>query len=131
MNLITSKNLSLVLGISFLAAGILGFIPNPLVSSDGIFAVNTMHNLVHILTAGAFIAGALVSEKTARLTLQSIGIAYVGVTILGFLTEGHLLLGLVHINEADKWLHAGLAVVILIAGFGLPKWQARQVVHAV
>jgi hypothetical protein len=85
-----------------------------------------MHNWVHILTAGVFIAGALYSQKAARVTLQSVAIAYVGVTILGFLTEGHLLLGLVHINEADKWLHAGLALVILVAGFGVPKPQARQ-----
>jgi len=126
MNFITSKNLSLVLGIAFLAAGILGFIPNPVVSPDGLFAVNTIHNLVHILTAGVFIAGALGSESVARVTLQSVGVAYVGVTVLGFLTEGHLLLGLVHINEADRWLHAGLAVVILVAGFGLPRLQARQ-----
>jgi len=126
MNFITSKNLSLVLGIAFLAAGILGFIPNPVVSPDGLFAVNTIHNLVHILTAGVFIAGALGSESVARVTLQSVGVAYVGVTVLGFLTEGHLLLGLVHINEADRWLHAGLAVVILVAGFVLPRLQARQ-----
>lgn len=130
MNYITSKNLSIAFGIAFFAAGILGFIPNPMVSPDGLFEVNAMHNLVHILTAGVFIAGALFSEKAARVTLQSVGIAYVGVTILGFLIQGHLLLGLVHINEADKWLHAGLALVILAAGFGVPKLQARQAATA-
>lgn len=130
MNYITSKNLSMAFGIAFLGAGILGFFPNPLVSPDGLFEVNAMHNLVHILTAGVFITGALVSEKAARVTVQSVGIAYVGVTILGFLTKGHLLLGLVHINEADKWLHTGLALVILAAGFGLPKLRARQAINA-
>ncbi|MEE4378126.1 MAG: DUF4383 domain-containing protein [Candidatus Competibacteraceae bacterium] len=129
MNMLTSKNISLVFGITFLAVGILGFVPNPLVSPDGVFAVNTMHNLVHILTAGVFIAGGWVSERGARLTLQSVGIAYVVVTILGFLTQGHLLLGLVHINEADKWLHAGLAVVIVAAGFGIPKLQSGQTLN--
>ena len=126
MSYITSKNVSIVFGITFLAAGMLGFIPNPIVSPDGLFEVNLMHNLVHILTAVVFFAGALISEKAARVTLQCVGIAYVGVTILGFLIKGHLLLGLVHINEADKWLHAGLALVILAAGFGLPKSQARE-----
>lgn len=126
MSYITSKNISLAFGIAFLGAGILGFLPNPLVSPDGLFEVNTMHNLVHILTAGAFFAGARISEKAARVTLQAVGIAYVGVTVLGFLTAGHLLLGLVHINEADKWLHAGLALIILIAGFGLPTRRARE-----
>ena len=125
MNHITSKSVSVAFGITFLAAGLLGFVPNPLVSPHGLFEVNAMHNLVHILTAGVFIAGALISEKAARVTLQSVGVAYVGVTILGFLIKGHLLLGLVHINEADKWLHAGLALAILAAGFGLPKLRAR------
>jgi hypothetical protein len=31
-----------------------------------------------------------------------------------------MLLGLVHINPADNWLHVALAVVILGAGFLLP-----------
>ncbi len=107
-------------GITFIAAGVLGFIPNPLVAADGIFAVNFMHNLVHVLTGSVFLFGALKSERIARLTTQGVGIAYVGVTILGFLMQGEMLLGLIHINDADKWLHLGLAVVILAAGFGVP-----------
>lgn len=129
MNYLTSKNVSIIFGAAFLVAGILGFIPNPIVAPDGIFEVNTMHNLVHILTASVFFTGALSSENTARVTLQSVGIAYVGVTILGFMIKGHLLLGLVHINEADKWLHAILALVILVAGFGLPKAQNNEVTN--
>ena len=128
MNYFTSKNASIVFGIAFLAAGVLGFIPNPIVSPHGLFEVNVMHNMVHILTAVVFFAGAFYSEKAARVTLQSVGIAYVGVTIMGFMINGHLLLGLVHINEADKWLHAGLALVILVAGFGLPKPQTREAI---
>jgi hypothetical protein len=31
-----------------------------------------------------------------------------------------MLLGLVHINQADRWLHLGLAVVILATGLTLP-----------
>lgn len=33
-----------------------------------------MHNLVHIVTAGVFIAGAVASEKVARVILQSVGL---------------------------------------------------------
>lgn len=114
--MLPSKTLSLVFGVVFILVGILGFIPNPLVSPDGIFAVNTMHNLVHVLTGIVFIVGGRMGY--ARNTIIGIGIAYVAVTILGFLTpEGSHLLGLVHINQADRWLHAGLAVAILAAGF--------------
>lgn len=126
MNYITSKNVSLAFGVTFVAVGLLGFIPNPIVSPNGLFEVNVMHNLVHVLTGAVFIIGGMYSEKAARITLQSVGIGYVGVTILGFMIKGHLLLGLVHINEADKWLHAGLAFVILAAAYGIPKADTRQ-----
>ena len=111
----------MLFGITFVATGVLGFVPNPLVSASGVFEVNAMHNLVHLITGAIFIAAATASKRASRITLQSVGIAYVVVTVLGFLIEGQMLLGMIHINEADKWLHAGLALAILIAGFVLPK----------
>lgn len=125
MTNISIKTVSLVLGITFIFAGVLGFIPNPLVSADGIFAVNWAHNLVHIFTGAAFVIGGLLKTIAARRTVQTIGIAYVAVSILGFLTTGDTLLGLVHINVADRWLHVGLAGAILAIGFGWPK-QATE-----
>ncbi|TNE47329.1 MAG: DUF4383 domain-containing protein [Sphingomonadales bacterium] len=113
--MIDSKLLARVLGGTFVAVGILGFIPNPLVSPDGLFAVNTMHNLVHVITGFGFLAGAMAGKS--RATILGIGIAYVAVALLGFVTTGDMLLGMIHINEADRWLHAGLAVAILAGGF--------------
>ncbi len=126
MNYITSKNISLAFGLSFVAAGFLGFIPNPVLSPDGLFEVNLMHNLLHVAVGAVFIIGALLSEKAARRTLQSLSIVGVALAILGFVAKSDLLLGLVHVNEADKWLHAGLAIVIVAAAFGIPKPQASQ-----
>lgn len=121
MNYVTSKNISLAFGLPFVAAGFLGFIPNPVVSPDGLFEVNFMHNLLHVLVGVVFIIGAMSSEKAARRTLQSLSIVGVALAILGFVAESDLLLGLVHINEADKWLHAGLAILIVAGAFGVPK----------
>ena len=70
---------------------------------------------------------AMLSEKAARTTLQTLSIAGIALAILGFVAKSDMLLGLVHINEADKWLHAGLAIVIVAATFGIPKPQASQV----
>ena len=109
--MLSSKLIANLLGATFIFAGLLGFVPNPIVAPDGIFAVNAAHNLVHVLTGAAFIAGAWAGH--ARLTILVIGIAYVAVTALGFATTGNTLLGLVHINLADRWLHAFLAVAIL------------------
>ena len=98
----------------FVLVGLLGFIPNPIVAPDGLFAVNAMHNLVHLLTGAAFRAGAQFGYP--RQTTIGIGVYYVAVTLIGFLTKSDMMLGLIHINVADRWLHAGLAIAILSAG---------------
>jgi len=124
MNILTSKNITLAFSIIFIGVGILGFIPNPLVSADGIFEVNAMHNLVHILTGVVFFMTKS-AEKPACLSLKIVGVVYAAVSILGFFTDGNFLLGLVRINDPDKWLHVALAAVILASGFLLPKFQAK------
>ncbi|GJM14422.1 MAG: hypothetical protein DHS20C12_28250 [Pseudohongiella sp.] len=107
-----SKISAIVLGMTFVAVGILGFIPNPLVSETGIFVTNAMHNLVHLITGGVFLLAMVMPGKETRI-ITGIGAAYVVVSIVGFLTGGDTMLGLIHINQADKWLHVALAIGIL------------------
>jgi hypothetical protein len=118
---LTTKTAALVIGIVFLLVGILGFVPNPLVSQTGLFQVNVTHNLVHLVSGAAILAGAY-TNFGAGLTLKVFGAIYALVALLGFFTvsSGGLMLGLVLVNHADHWLHALLAVVILGAGFLLP-----------
>ena len=111
--MLSSKNITTSFGSVFVLVGVLGFIPNPLVSSEGIFEVNAMHNFVHLLTGTAFLIGGLVLDGKEDITLKAVTAAYFGVALLGFLTSGNTLLGLVHINEADRWLHLGLAMSML------------------
>ena len=119
-----TQTASLAFGIVFVLVGILGFVPNPLVAPHGVFAVNLAHNLVHIGTGAVFVAAALRFADKADLVFKTVGAAYVVVTVAGFLTSGNMLLGLVHINDADRWLHLGLAVVILAAGIVLPNQRS-------
>jgi hypothetical protein len=121
---LNTKTAALVLGIIFIVVGLLGFVPNPLVSPTGIFAVNTAHNLVHLLSGIVILAGAY-SAFGARNTLLVFGAVYALVAILGFIpgavTAGNMLLGFIHVNDADKWLHVLLAIVLLAAGYYLPE----------
>lgn len=110
-----SKTAAVVLGIIFIAVGIIGFIPNPLVSDTGIFVTNGVHNLVHILTGGVFLLALLLPGKES-LIINTIGAGYVLVSLLGFMTSGDYMLGMIHLNLADKYLHVGLAVAILAVG---------------
>ncbi|MCA9466557.1 MAG: DUF4383 domain-containing protein [Nitrospira sp.] len=108
--MLNSKIICVAFGTVFLLVGLVGFIPNPLVSSEGIFETNLMHNFVHLLTGAAFLFGSVILEGKEQATLKTVTAAYFGVALLGFFTSGNMLLGLVHINEADRWLHLGQAL---------------------
>jgi hypothetical protein len=113
----TAKMAAIVLGIVFVVIGLLGFVNNPVL---GIFQVNALHNVVHIVSGLVLLAGAYTSFGSS-MALKVIGIVYAIVAVLGFflVSADGMLLGLA-MNEADKWLHVVLAIVILAAGFGLP-----------
>jgi hypothetical protein len=120
----TAKMAAIVLGIIFVVVGLLGFFNNPVL---GLFQVNTAHNLVHLISGIVLLAGAY-SSLGSGLALKIIGIVYAIVAILGFflVSADGLLLGFIAMNPADQWLHVVLAVVILIAGFGLPEDEAKM-----
>ena len=106
---------------AFAVTTVIGFVPNPLVGADALFVTNTAHNLVHLLTAVGFGLVAVVGDRASVIFMKAFGVVYMLVGILGFVVlgaapEGHLL-GLVHINRLDNFLHVGLGVIILAAGF--------------
>ncbi len=116
---LNAKTAAIVLGVVFVLVGILGFVPNPLVSPTGLFAANTGHNLVHLVSGAALLAGAFTAFG-ASLALKIFGVVYALVAILGLFMGSGMLLGIIQVNHADHWLHVALAIVILAAGFGLP-----------
>lgn len=121
-DLLTSRNLCLLFGVVLVAVGVLGFVPNPLVSETGLFAVNTMHNLVHIVSGLAFLSGPFAFKGQESQVLMIMSVVYGLVAVLGFFMVGEdaMLLGMIHVNEADKWLH-----VLLAIAFGA-SWAATR-----
>ena len=119
-----SRTVSYTFGAAFLAAGILGFVPNPIVSRDGIFVADTMHNLLHIVVGIAFLSGAALGVSLR--TLQLLGAVGIALAIAGFITRGNTLLGFIEINEADRWLHAGLAALIVATAALLSRFESRS-----
>jgi hypothetical protein len=116
-----------VFGVSFLAVGLLGFVLNPTGGELlGIFAVNVLHNLVHLLFGIFGIAAVLV--RRSRTYLQGVGVSYLLLTVLGFVpglyAGDHLLLGLVHINLADNFLHLVLGGAAAFFGFA-PQYREQ------
>lgn len=117
-----AKTVSLVLGIVFVLVGILGWIPNPIVGPSGLFETNLVHDLVHIISGLLFLYVAFMAPDKAGLAFKIFGVVYLLVAILGLLLvpSGGELLGLVHTNPADHWLHVLLGVGILGLGFVVP-----------
>jgi hypothetical protein len=114
------KTMAKVFGYVLLLVGVLGFIPGA--TNDGlllgIFEVNTLHNIIHLVTgAVALYAAMQADDKAARTYFQVFGIVYALVAILGFVYGDNAILGLVASNMADTWLHVVIAVVALYMGF--------------
>jgi hypothetical protein len=105
---------------AFVMASVLAYIPNPVVGPNAVFVTNTAHNLVHLLTGLAFAGVAWAGAKASIRFMLGFGVAYCLVGVLGFVVLGSAaethLLGLVHINLADNFLHIGLGLSILAAG---------------
>lgn len=112
------KTLTWILGAVLLVVGILGFVmPSPLL---GLFEVDTVHNIVHILSGAIGLWAASTGYQYSRLFLIVFGLVYALVTVLGF-TMASPLLGLISVNMYDNYLHAAIAAVCLIVGFGSSK----------
>lgn len=117
------KKAAMIFGIVFLVIGILGFIPGTTTTDAdgthllfGLFMVDTTHNIVHIVSGLIGLAAAS-SAQYAKWYLIVFGLVYALITIIGLFTEN--VLGFLHVNTADNWLHLILAVGLLGAGFGL------------
>ena len=133
----STRTFALIFGIAFLGIGVAGFIPgitapphagHPPLTVDanygqvfGLFPVNILHNIVHIL----FGLWGLLSYKSlgaAKGYAKGVAIAYAVLTVAGFIPNLDTMFGLVPLFGNDIWLHALLALVA--AYFG---WMHRDV----
>ncbi len=131
------RTFALIFGIVYLLVGIAGFIPGvndhnhagmPALAVDsfygrlmGLFPVNLMHNVVHILIGLWGIFGSR-SIGGARMFARGVAIVYGLLTVMGLLPAPFsTTFGLAPIFGHDVWLHALSAIVA--AYFG---WVARE-----
>jgi hypothetical protein len=117
MNLLV-KPLTGLLGLALTIAGIGGFfVPSGML---WVFEVDTMHNIVHLVSGLIGLFAFNSSQFTARWYLIIFGIIYLIVGIIGFVMAGDIL-GLFHANAADNYLHLGIGIVSIIVAFGSGK----------
>ncbi len=110
-------------GVVFLAVGLLGFVPGVTTEGTdghrlllGLFRVDGVHNFVHLLSGAAALAAAS-RVDWSRLYFQVFGVVYALVTVLGFLMGEGVVLGFLHVNMADNFLHLAITAAALYLGF--------------
>jgi len=117
------QRVATVSGILFLLVGALGFVADATGHSMmnmstgmllGLFPVNALHNVVHILFGVWGVWAGRSAGRSVGYALGS-GAAYLVLAICGMLTP--VLLGIVPIGGYDVVLHLVLAVVLAGAGF--------------
>ena len=113
------KKWATIFGIAFLGAGIAGFVPalTPEGRLFGLFAVDTMHNIVHIASGLAALAVAAMSEHACRNYFRIFGVVYALVTVMGFLASRDGMVMGMAMNMADNVLHLVLSAALLWLGF--------------
>lgn len=124
---------SLVIGLTLVAAGILGFFYNASFGTGdgterdavlGILDVNGWHNLVHVASGVIGLAVAS-SYGGARGYALGLGAVYALVALLGFIAgDGNEIFNLIPVNTEDNILHVLIAVAGIGAGLATPATSA-------
>ncbi|MEC5151606.1 DUF4383 domain-containing protein [Cryobacterium sp. GrIS_2_6] len=126
----TSPNrlVATVFGAVYLLVGLLGFAVTGGVSFIatqgglllGLFAVNPLHNVAHLLIGAALLIAGLSGVTAAKSVNTTIGAVYLLLGIVGFFIASSAL-NILALNTADHFLHLASAIVLLGAGLAADK----------
>jgi hypothetical protein len=122
----SARMLTMVLGVVYIAIGVLGFVPGITQPGEapgqglllGIFAVNTIHNIAH-LVLGAWMVWASSSRENLRTSGRILAAVFVVLAIGSFIAP--LVEGLA-LNMPDSGLHILTAILIGAVGF-MTRWD--------
>ncbi|MGX1934604.1 DUF4383 domain-containing protein [Microbacterium resistens] len=130
----TSPNrlIAVVFGAVYVLVGLLGFAVTGGVSFLategglllGIFMVNPLHNVAHILIGAALLVAGLVSVRAAKTVNIVVGAAYLLLGIVGFFLAGTAA-NVLALNTFDHVLHLASAVLLLAVGLGSERATTR------
>jgi hypothetical protein len=131
----TVQRVALIFGILFILVGAYGFTATGMGNMEadptrapqllGLFAVNVLHNVVHILF-GIWGLAASRTYSAARSYARVGGALYLVLAVLGLIVPNGF--GLVPLGGNDVWLH--LAAGIVLAGVGFTTRELRAPVPA-
>ncbi len=114
-----------VFGAVYVLVGLLGFAVTGgvgFIATDGglllgIFAVNPLHNVAHLLIGAALLGAGIAGARAAKAVNVTVGAAYLLLGIVGFFLVGTAA-NILALNVPDHFLHLASAVVLLATGLG-------------
>jgi hypothetical protein len=112
----TPKNITLALGIVYVAVGILGFVPGIVTAGGlllGIFAVNTVHNIAHLAAGALLVWGGLNVANTITAN-RVMAVVFLALFVASFIAP---VVEQLPLNAADSVLHLASAAVCAYIGF--------------
>ncbi|QHC67725.1 DUF4383 domain-containing protein [Rathayibacter sp. VKM Ac-2759] len=126
-----------VFGAVYVVVGLLGFVVTggvQFLATDGglllgIFEVNPLHNVAHLLIGGALLIAGLSTASAAKTVNTTVGGVYLLLGIVGFFLV-NTGLNVLALNTADHFLHLASALVLLGAGLGLEKSRGARAATA-
>ena len=118
-----NRLVAIIFGAVYLLVGALGFLVTAgvdFVATDGglllgIFEVNPLHNIVHLLIGAALLIGGLTSVRAAKTVNIVVGAVYLLVGIVGFFLVDTPM-NILALNTFDHFLHLVSALVLLGVG---------------
>jgi hypothetical protein len=123
-----NRLLGVVFGAVYVLVGLLGFTATAGVGFVdttgglllGLFEVNILHNVAHLLIGAALLIAGLSSVPAARSANTAVGALYLVLGIVGLFIVGSTF-NILAINAADNVLHFASAAVLLAVGLGADK----------
>ncbi|QHC71340.1 MULTISPECIES: DUF4383 domain-containing protein [unclassified Rathayibacter] len=123
-----NRLLATLFGAVYVVVGLLGFVVTggvQFLSTDGglllgIFEVNPLHNIAHLLIGGALLIAGLSTAAAAKTVNTTVGAVYLLLGIVGFFLVDTAL-NVLALNTADHFLHLASALVLLGVGLGTEK----------
>lgn len=130
-----NKLLATVFGAVYLLVGLAGFAVTSGIgffATEGanliIFAVNPLHNIIHLAIGAALLFAGLKSVPAARSLNTTVGAVYLLVGIVGlFLLDSAA--NIIALNGADNVLHLASAILLLGVGLSQDKATPRTTVR--